>query len=248
MMKKLMGTRDRLLMILASAGDVFLDMYIKGMSVSRRSSLLEILEIKNSNFRSALSRYLKTGEVEKIVDKKGRACLRLGPSGQERITRVFPLYRLSFKPWDKKWRVVIFDIPEKERGKRDVLRKKLISLGFGKLQESIYITPLDVLYDIKEWLKEKGLFGQVLVLEAKEMFVHDPKVIVNLVWNLDKLNNEYFEILKSADFLGKEDKEKKEELKKRLFELILRDPFLSREFLPDDWVGDEARKAVMSLF
>lgn len=43
--------------------------------------------------------------------------------------------------WDGKWRVLIFDIPERQRYKRDDLRYKLCDLGLKQLQESVWITP-----------------------------------------------------------------------------------------------------------
>lgn len=43
--------------------------------------------------------------------------------------------------WDKKWRVVFFDIPEKRRNARDALRDKLKELGFYELQKSVFIYP-----------------------------------------------------------------------------------------------------------
>ena len=47
------------------------------------------------------------------------------------------------KTWDKKWRIVIFDIPEKKRKARDVLRMKLKGLGFYEFQKSVWIFPFD---------------------------------------------------------------------------------------------------------
>jgi len=46
------------------------------------------------------------------------------------------------KVWDKKWRVVIFDIPDKfKRKARDALRKKLKELGFYPFQKSVWVIP-----------------------------------------------------------------------------------------------------------
>lgn len=44
--------------------------------------------------------------------------------------------------WDKKWRIVIFDVPEK-RGRigRDAMRAKLQKLGFFLLQKSVWVCP-----------------------------------------------------------------------------------------------------------
>ena len=43
--------------------------------------------------------------------------------------------------WDGKWRIVIFDIPEKMRSGRDALRSKLREMGFYELQKSVFIFP-----------------------------------------------------------------------------------------------------------
>jgi hypothetical protein len=45
------------------------------------------------------------------------------------------------KRWDKKWRVVIFDIREIHRQKRNELRKLLVALGFKLLNKSVWIFP-----------------------------------------------------------------------------------------------------------
>jgi DNA-binding transcriptional regulator PaaX len=45
------------------------------------------------------------------------------------------------KKWDKKWRLVIFDIPASSRLVRDVFRRKLKEFGFYPLQKSIWVIP-----------------------------------------------------------------------------------------------------------
>ncbi|MDO8492773.1 MAG: CRISPR-associated endonuclease Cas2 [bacterium] len=47
------------------------------------------------------------------------------------------------KRWDKKWRVLIFDIPEKKRQLRDKVRLTLLSIGFKRLQDSVWVYPYD---------------------------------------------------------------------------------------------------------
>ena len=44
---------------------------------------------------------------------------------------------------DKKWRVLAFDIKEYRRDTRDKLRKTLVSIGFERLQNSVWIYPYD---------------------------------------------------------------------------------------------------------
>lgn len=45
------------------------------------------------------------------------------------------------REWDEKWRLVMFDIPEKIRKGRDALRKKLKDLEFYELQKSVWAYP-----------------------------------------------------------------------------------------------------------
>lgn len=43
--------------------------------------------------------------------------------------------------WDKKWRIVFFDIPEKQKKKRDAFRFHLRRLGFKEVQQSVFAHP-----------------------------------------------------------------------------------------------------------
>ena len=60
------------------------------------------------------------------------------------------------KRWDNKWRVVIFDIPNKYARVRDLFRKRLRQLGLFGFQESVYISPYSCFNEI-EFLRE--LYG-----------------------------------------------------------------------------------------
>lgn len=43
--------------------------------------------------------------------------------------------------WDGKWRIVFFDIPEKFKKQRDFLCRKLKTMNFYQIQESVFIHP-----------------------------------------------------------------------------------------------------------
>ena len=43
--------------------------------------------------------------------------------------------------WDGKWRMVIFDIPDRHKWAREGLREKLKRMGFYRLQESVFVFP-----------------------------------------------------------------------------------------------------------
>src|SRR3989338_11535579 len=45
--------------------------------------------------------------------------------------------------WDKKWRVIIFDIPEKKKKVRNQIRNLFISAGLFRLPDSVWVYPYD---------------------------------------------------------------------------------------------------------
>src|SRR3989304_4484269 len=47
------------------------------------------------------------------------------------------------KRWDGRWRMLIFDIPETRRPARDKVRQTLSTIGFYRLQDSVWIYPYD---------------------------------------------------------------------------------------------------------
>ena len=47
------------------------------------------------------------------------------------------------KKWDKKWRLVLFDIPEKHKPAREALRDALKRLSFHEYQKSVFIHPYE---------------------------------------------------------------------------------------------------------
>lgn len=47
------------------------------------------------------------------------------------------------KRWDRKWRIVIFDIAQLKKIYREALRGKLKELGFVPLQKSVWVYPFD---------------------------------------------------------------------------------------------------------
>jgi len=140
---------------------------------------------QRSTVQSTISRLLSVGDIEKTI-KNGRSYYRLTSKGSERIKEDVPLLKLAEKSWDGKWRMVIFDIKEKYRRQREGLRRKLLSLGFGMWQESVYITPFDIAQEVNQYLLSQKLFPHAICLVAKRNEVGDEKILANYIWKLDK--------------------------------------------------------------
>ena len=90
--------------------------------------------------RSSASKLAKKGL---LVYQNGR--YELTEDGEKKL-RYWELQGYKFhrmQKWDKKWRVIIFDIPEKKRKVRDQIRNLFISAGLYRLQDSVWVYPYD---------------------------------------------------------------------------------------------------------
>ncbi len=76
------------------------------------------------------------------------------------------------KKWDKKWRVVIFDIPEKHRGIRREVRNILSEAGFQRLQDSVWVYPYDC-EDIIGLMKTDLRIGKYLLYMIVDQLEND---------------------------------------------------------------------------
>jgi|SRR3989338_3611736 len=74
--------------------------------------------------------------------------------------------------WDGKWRVVIFDVWEKARSKRDSLRYEIKDFGFIQLQRSVWIYPYECA-DFIYLLKADFSFGKNIRYMIVDKLDHD---------------------------------------------------------------------------
>ena len=87
---------------------------------------------------------LKKRKLIEVIQEKGDCIkVQLTNTGKKRV-REFCFDALAIKKpkhWDKKWRIVIFDIPVRKNRAREALREKIKELGFFQLQKSVWIFP-----------------------------------------------------------------------------------------------------------
>lgn len=255
-MKKLLRPKDILLLGLAGALDVFEEIKDPlGLGTQKAEQLYQWVprQYKRHNFSRVIERVLRTKEIEKVV-KDDQVYIRLTAQGEKNTIRDFPMLALAKQKWDKKWRVVIFDIKEVNRRSRDLLRYKLKELGFGMLQESVWITPHNVGKDMHEYVETNKMGSYIFVLEVEEILAGDRELLVNKMWKIYELNKKYSSLLEEINKLNKvyvntHDRDIKHtnkirELKVKYLEILVTDPCLPKELLPEDWAGEKVRKAM----
>lgn len=119
---------------------------------------LSIKEWQNIN-KQSLQRSINALYKEKLISEKynkdGTVTLILTKEGKK-FALTYDIENMKIeKPlkWDRKWRIVIFDIPEHLKKTRDIFRIQLRSLGFYELQKSVFVYPYKCSNEI-EYLTE----------------------------------------------------------------------------------------------
>ena len=75
---------------------------------------------------------------------------------------------------DGVWKIVIFDIPEKNRSIRNILRQRLTLLGFKKWQNSIWVSPFAIEPAIEQEMKELAKRYFIRLIKSTDInFTHD---------------------------------------------------------------------------
>lgn len=121
--------------------------------------------LKKSNLSKVLKHLREKGWVEFTDDSS--LLIRFTDKGKEKA--VLAKILLEEDKWDGRWRMVLFDIPEKRRVVRDVLRAKLKSWGFMPWQQSIWITKKNCTKPLREFIKNVGIKEWVKVLESDDV-------------------------------------------------------------------------------
>jgi len=142
------GIAKEILLYLATAGGVLI-------AATSPYFLLNIAKgiIRN---RKYIKKKLDEREIAKILERlrrnrliilsegDGKFKVELTEKGKRKVKEIqFKNMKIEKpKVWDGKWRVVIFDIPEKYKKRaRDALREKLKELDFYPLQKSVWVIP-----------------------------------------------------------------------------------------------------------
>ncbi len=123
---------------------------------------------KNQNgvIRGSRNKLITNG----LLKYEGRF-LKLTPKGEKILRRLeINDYKIARpKRWDKKWRIITFDIKEDRRKLRDKVRRILMSIGFINLQKSVWIYPYKC-EDLISMLKAEFEIGKdVLYIIADEV-------------------------------------------------------------------------------
>lgn len=105
---------------------------------------------QKASFQSTFSRLKNKGLIQ--MEYRGRQIyISLTEEGREFAGKydIDDLEIKKPKKWDKKWRILIFDVDERQRIKREALRGKIKELGLYQLQKSVWVCPYEFQKEIE---------------------------------------------------------------------------------------------------
>lgn len=213
--------------------------------------LIEIYQergISSQIIRNTISQLKKRAYIDLIK----RSCYEITPLGRDMVQSTNGKLLLLEKCWDKRWFMVIFEIPETERKKRDRFRSDLIRLGFGLLYKSIYISPWNHMDEVTHLSDHYDLHPYIKIVHGEFLFNEVTTDKAEQLWGLNSLNETYKEKqlwFRSEFQPGLADLLKSEPHQDLLMfihfltlgevvaDLLLKDPMLPNELLPSEWSG-----------
>lgn len=97
----------------------------------------------NYKTKSVLGRLADKGYVE-FIEENGKRRARITEKGEQMLQFETEKVAMAKKRrWDRRWRIVIFDIPERRKNVRTNIRRFMQEYGFVRLQDSVWIYPHD---------------------------------------------------------------------------------------------------------
>lgn len=96
--------------------------------------------------------------------------------------------------WDRRWRLVAFAVPERERAARDAFRDHLIELGGAAIQGGLYVSPHQWHKDVTAFAERLGIVGAVTLMTTDDLDVggvSDPRRLADTLWPIESLASRY---------------------------------------------------------
>jgi phenylacetic acid degradation operon negative regulatory protein len=213
------------------------------------TELLAVFGIEAATVRVNLSRLRKEGWF--TTRRVGRETvysltphmLEILNEGRERI------FRRRDETWEGQWTMAIYQVPESERAVREQLRKQLAWHGFGQLSPSTWLSPHDLMAEVREIAAENPL-AKVDALWCGTGDLQEDRGLAARCWDLEQLGADYQHFIRTYTPLDNEAVNAAKDGRTALIERMhiigdfrrfpFRDPYLPRELQPENWPSSEA--------
>ncbi len=215
------------------------------------------LQYNTNNFYKTVERLEKKGLLKKSRKEK-KIYLQLTDQGKKVVRNHQRAGSRPTRSWDGKWRVVIFDIPERKADERRYFRNYLKTLGFRKVQRSTWLTPYNFQKLIDHFSLKMKISDYIYQMTVEQFRGLSNVAISQTFWPIKRINTEYHTLQKEYSSRFAQLQQNKGNLtasiaifrKQLLLSLIwdyqaiaARDPHLPEEVLPEKW----GRKSILAF-
>ena len=160
-------------------------------------------------------------------------------------------------PWDGRWHVVAFAIPESSRPARDAMRAGIVRLGGAPIQGGLYVSPNAWEPHVAKLGADLGVSQHLSMMTTTDLRIGEltvPAGIAARLWPLDDIAERHHRLLHLAEkrrtqLRGRRELSRTEyltialELAAEFTAAMEPDPLLPAELLPKAWIGARARAA-----
>lgn len=211
----------------------------------KEKDISDIANIFNGYSKQVLSASLGRIVSKKWIVKKN-SLYKITLLGQNINTTTLDTIKKFPKREDIKYCYFItFNISEKERIKRDIMRTYLNSHGFGRFHNTVWISFDLNNTELEKLINELDIKDRVLIFKAKIEEESINELIKHTSWNILKINTDYKEFIKhSQNFISTKSKNKIQArcLVYQFAKIVVEDPCLPVRTLSKKYLGFTAYK------
>jgi phenylacetic acid degradation operon negative regulatory protein len=163
----------------------------------------------------------------------------------------------GLRPWDGRWHVVAFAIPESSRPARDAMRAGLVRLGGAPIQGGLYASPNAWEPHVAKLAADVAVQQHLSMMTTNDLRIGEltaPGDIAARLWPLDGVAERHRRLRELAEKRRTQLRSRRELTRTEYLTIALElaaeftvamepDPLLPSELLPKDWVGVRARAA-----
>lgn len=137
-------------------------------------------------------KYIVTRSV-KNMEKSGELNLhetdtglfaKITPTGRQKLRSLRLSENTHLMPigWDGKWRIVILDVPEKDKEKRNALRYILKKAKFVCLKNSVWISPYPFEHMFQNMKDDLGLSEELMIIVSDSLDPESERTFQESYW------------------------------------------------------------------
>ncbi len=152
------------------------------------------------------------------------------------------------KPWDGRWRMLVFDLPARPASTRTQFLRWLRENRYGCLQGSLWISPHPMQQHARLAQNSSATATSLILAEADILGGTQPKAISARAWSFKNINHAHRQHIRLLNDIRSKWKAADENHRAAMFKeavaswntASMADPFLPRVLLPSGYMGEKA--------